>query len=187
MVSAEGAAALDAWPRAYRPRFALRRSRIQLGPLKPLDRRRRPVLALCMGLVGLSLVTTWAVASQIRMGVAVVEQAVSVAIAEPVQEVVQPDRAVSAAQAPQAAPAGEPPLTLEASLPSSAAGLSPEPHPAPFVAAAPIMPVSKPANAPVVDLGALPVLNLDETAFDAIQAPVSVEPPRVPTRAHGRP
>lgn len=189
MLAAEGATASDARLRADPPRFARRRGRIQPGPLKPLDRRsRRPVWAVYAGLLGLSLVTTWAIAPQIRTGTDVAEQSAPASMAEPVQETAQPVRIVGAVQAPEAAaPASESPPAVEASLPSPSAGPSPDPQPAVPVAVAPAVPVAKRAAAPKVDLGALPVLTLDETVFDAVQAPVSERTPPVAARAYGRP
>ena len=186
---AEGAAASDAWPRARQPRFTLRRGRIQPGPLKSLDRRsRRPAWAAGVGLLGLSLVATWAVASQIRTGVAAAEQVALVVRAEPVQEADQPVRVVGAAQVPQAAPAGELLSAVDASLPPSAAPVgSDEPQaPAPVVVA-PAVPIVKPASKPAIDLGSLPVLKLDETAFDTVLAPDLETTSQAPTRAYGRP
>ncbi|MDV2983649.1 UNVERIFIED_CONTAM: hypothetical protein Q9R58_04930 [Methylobacteriaceae bacterium AG10] len=188
MVAAEGATASDARLRADPPRFARRRGRIQPGPLKPLDRRsRRPVWAVYAGLLGLSLVTTWAIAPQIRTGTDVAEQSAPASMAEPVQEAAQSVRIIGAVQAPQAAPADESAPAVEVPLPTSAAELSVEPPPAAPVAAAPAVPAAKRATAPTVDLGVLPVLTLDETAFDGLQAPVSEPTPRVAVRTQGRP
>lgn len=182
MGAAEAAAALDAWPRVRQPRFALRRGRLQPGPLKPLDRRgRRPVRSIAAGLLGLSLVATWAVASQIRSGGSVPEQSALGAVAGPVQEAARPIRAAAPVQA---APAREPPTALE---PPLAAMPAPEPQPTVSVADAPVIPASKPVPARAMDLGALPVLTLDESAFDAIPAPLPEPPPQAAARARVRP
>lgn len=186
MGAAEGAAALDAWPRVRQTRFALRRNRIQPGPLKPVGgHRRRPAWGACAGLLGLSLVTTWALASQLRTGVAVVEEPVS--LAEPVPEPAQPIRIVGAARAPQTAPADEATPAVASPLTSPVAGLPTEPQPAASVIAAPATSVQKRDPVPTVDLGALPVLTLDETAFDGAPAPVSQNAPPAPARAQDRP
>ncbi len=183
---AEGAAALDAWPRVRQSRFALRRNRIHLGPLKPVGgHRRRPAWAACVGLLGLSLVTTWALAAQLRTGVPAGEQ--TVGVAEPVEEAAQPVRIVGAAPAPQTAPPAEAPPAIEAPLSSPVAGLPAEPQPAVSAMAAPAMSAPKRELAPTVDLGALPVLTLDETAFDTAQVPAFENTPDVAARAQGRP
>ncbi|CAO4140759.1 hypothetical protein [Methylorubrum aminovorans] len=186
MGAAEGATALDAWPRVRQSRFALRRNRLRPGPLKPVGgHRRRPAWAVCIGLLGLSLVTTWALAAQLRTGVAAVEQPASAA--EPVQEAAQPVRIVGTAPAPQTAPPGEASPAIEAPPTSPVANLSAEPQPASSVMAAPAASTPKREPAPSVDLGALPVLTLDETAFDTVQAPASENTPDVAARAVGRP
>ncbi|MRI52699.1 hypothetical protein D8770_01835 [Methylobacterium sp. DB1607] len=183
MGTADGAAALDAWPRVRQPRFALRRGRLQPGPLKFLDRRdRRPAWSIAAGLLGLSLITTWAIASQIRSSDAVSEQTALVAGAEPAQDEVRPVRSVVINPA---APDSEAPAAIEAARQLSTAITAPEPQP--VVSVAPAAPVSKPVSTQTIDLGALPILTLDETAFDAAPAPLSENPAPTAPRVRARP
>lgn len=186
MVGADGAVAPETWPRIRQPRLVLRRNRILPGPLKPLDRRsRRPAWAVGLGMVGLSLVATWAVASQIRTDATVADQADLVAAADPVSDPAPSVRIVGAAPVPQAAPASEPPAMLETSAPSRAPTADPQPVAAILPAQA--VPAAKPAAKPSVEFGSLPVLDLDEAAFDAVRTPVSdVSSPMAP-RGYGRP
>jgi hypothetical protein len=74
----------------------------------------------------------------------------------------------------------EPTVPVEAPLAAA------EPQPATPIAAAPTLPASKPVAALPDDLGALPVLELDETAFDAVRSPAAEQTPRPNPRALNR-
>lgn len=182
MVGAERAAAGNPLPRVRQPRFPLRRRRILPGPLKPIDARsrRNPAWVASLGVVGLSLVATWAIAAQIRAGGEVSPRSAPVETAASAREAMAPVRVVGAVQAPQAAPVEEPTAPVEAPLAAA------EPQPATPIAPAPTLPASKPVAALLNDLGALPVLELDETAFDAVRSPGAEEPPRPSARALNR-
>ncbi|KQQ23861.1 hypothetical protein ASF53_06005 [Methylobacterium sp. Leaf123] len=181
MVGADHATMRDSWPQLRQPRPVLRRGRILPGPLKSLERRsRRPVWAVSVGVVGLSLVATWAIASQIRSNPVDAPPIAAAPTAEPVAEVSQPVRIVGAALAPQVAPAPERPLAVE--TPSPAAPIVEHSEESPPAAAVAVAPAPKPVAAPPAELGALPILELDETTFDAMQPPVSENPARAGTR-----
>lgn len=182
MVGAERAAAGNPLPRVRQPRFPLRRRRILPGPLKPIDAhsRRNPAWVASVGVVGLSLVATWAIAAQIRAGGEVSPRYAPVETAASAPEGTTAVRVVGAVQAPQAVPVEEPTAPVEAPLAAA------EPQPATPIAATPTLPASKPVAALPNDLGTLPVLELDETAFDAVRSPGAEEPPRPNPRALNR-
>ncbi|MEH3116993.1 MAG: hypothetical protein PGN25_05110 [Methylorubrum populi] len=194
MSLADTASAPDPWPQLRQPRVVLRRNRILPGPLRTLDRPgRRPVWAMSAGLVGLSLAATLAVAPQIRGGASAPPPPALVEGALPDREVAEPVRIVGAAPAPQTAPmAGAP----TAAVPDSPAlPVSSEPRtqaPIAVTAAAPPAKTpakvpAKPTPAPSVDLGPLPVLELDEAAFDGLAAPRVETAPRPAGRMAVRP
>lgn len=154
---------------------SLRRRRLMRGPLKPLARHEaRPGLALMGGVIGLSLAISLLVVPQLRGGDPAPEPAIS-AVGEP-REPAEAVRVV-----------GLPPLPA----PAPADGAAPaEAPPSASPATAPAQPVVepfKPAAVPTVDLGPLPVLELDATAFDAMQAPAGEEMPRPTPQAARRP
>ena len=182
MVRAERAAVQNPLPRVRQPRFPLRQRRILPGPLKPVDARssRNPAWVASLGVVGLSLVATWAIAAQLRAGADVSPRSASVEVAASVPEATAAVRIVGAVQAPHAMPAEEPAEPVEA--PTAAE----EPQPASPAVAAPALPASKPVAALPDDLRALPVLELDETAFDAVLPPAAEEAPRPNPRAPDR-
>jgi hypothetical protein len=188
MVGAEDAAMRDSWPQLRQSRPALRRSRILPGPLKSLERRsRRPVWGTSLGVIGLSLVATWAIASQIRSSTADTPHITAAAVAESLSDASQPVRIVGAARAPHVAPAPEPPVAVETPSPALPAVEASEEMPrAASMAAAPA-PSPKPVAALPAELGALPVLELDETTFDAMQAPAPENRSRTVTRIPARP
>lgn len=188
MVGAEHAAMRDSWPQLRQPRPVLRRGRILPGPLKSLERRsRRPVWAVGAGVVGLSLVATWTIASQIRSSPVDAPRIAAAPVAEPPSEVSQPVRIVGTALAPRVAPAPEVPVAVETPSPAAPlVELSGEPPRAASVAVAPA-PAPKPIAALPAELGALPVLELDETTFDAMQPPALETPARAVTRSPARP
>lgn len=182
MVGADGALAPETWPQIRQPRLVLRRNRILPGPLKALDRRsRRPGWAVGLGMVGLSLVATWAVASQLRAGATVAERVDPVAAVEPAQDPAPPVRIVGAAQVPPIAPATESQAALAVPAPSA------DPQPAAAIVPTPAAPSVKRTALPTVDLGSLPVLELDAAAFEAAPTPASDLPPPSAPRGHGRP
>lgn len=182
MVGAERAAAGNPLPRVRQPRSPLRRRRMLPGPLRPIDAhsRRNPTWVASVGVIGLSLVATWAIAAQIRAGGEVSPRSAPVETAASAPEAMAPVRVVGAVQAPQAAPVEEPTAPVEAPLAAA------EPQPATPIAPAPTLPTSKPVAALPSDLGALPVLELDETAFDAVRSPGAGETSRPNPRALNR-
>jgi hypothetical protein len=190
MVGAEHATVRDFWPQLRQPRPVLRRGRILPGPLKSLERRsRRPVWAVGVGVgvVGLSLVATWAIASQIRSSPAEASHIAAAPVAEPLPDVSQPVRIVGAALSPQMAPAPERPVAVDMPSPASPAINASEERPqAAAMAVAPV-PAPKSVAALPAELGALPVLELDETTFDAMQPPALENPSRAVTRTSARP
>ncbi|SOR26963.1 conserved protein of unknown function [Methylorubrum extorquens] len=187
MVGAEDAAMRDSWPQLRQSRPALRRSRILPGPLKSLERRsRRPVWGVSLGVIGLSLVATWTIASQIHSSPAVAPHITAAPVAESISDALQPARIVGAALAPQVTPAPELPVAVETPSSASPAVEASEEMPrAASLAAAPA-PAPKPMAALPAELDALPVLELDETTFDAMQAPapenLSCTVTRIPAR-----
>ncbi len=188
MVGAEHATVRDFWPQLRQPRPVLRRGRILPGPLKSLERRsRRPVWAVGVGVVGLSLVATWAIASQIRSSPAEASHIAAAPVAEPLPDVSQPVRIVGAALTPQVAPAPELPAAVETPSPASPAIEASEERPPAATRAAAPAPAPKPVAALPAELGALPVLELDETTFDAMQAPAPENRSRTVTRTPARP
>lgn len=188
MVGAEHAAVRESWPQLRQPRPVLRRGRILPGPLKSVERRsRRAVWVVSVGVVGLSLVATWAIASQIRSSPADAPHTTAAPVAESLSDVSQPVRIVGAPPSPQVAPAPELPVAVETPSPASPAVEASEERPqAASVATAPA-PAPKPVAALPAELGALPVLELDETAFDAMQAPAPENRSRTVTRTPARP
>ena len=188
MVGAEHATVRDFWPQLRQPRPVLRRGRILPGPLKSLERRsRRPVWAVGVGVVGLSLVATWAIASQIRSSPAEASHIAAAPVAEPLPDVSQPVRIVGAALSPQMAPAPERPVAVDMPSPAAPAIEASEERPrAAATAAAPVLAPKSVAALPA-ELGALPVLELDETTFDAMQPPPLESPSRAVTRTSARP
>lgn len=163
MVGAETATVRDLPPLSRQPRFHLRRSRILPGPLSPVRRQaRRPGLAVYGGLVGLSLAVTLIVAPSLRETATVAPEPAPVA--DLPRDVSEPVRVVGAAVA--ATPAET--VTAEPA----------EPVPSVLPSVAPVPEPVRQAAAPAVDLGPLPVLELDPTAFDAMQAPAADETPR---------
>lgn len=169
MFGAETATVRDLPPLSRQPRFHLRRNRILPGPLAPVRRQtRRPGLAVYGGLVGLSLAVTLIVAPSLRETAPIAPEPAPVA--ESPRDVSEPVRVIGAAQSasPAEPAAAEPAETIPSVLP----------------------PVAEPvrqAAAPAVDLGPLPVLELDPTAFDAMQAPDADETPRPAPRGARRP
>ena len=185
MVGAEHAALRDPWPQLRQPRPVLRRGRILLGPLKSVERRGpRPVWAVSVGVVGLSLVATWAIASQIRSSPADAPHITAAPVAESLSDVSQPVRIVGAALSPQVAPAPEP---VAVEMPSSASPAVEASEERPRAASVAAAPAPKPVAALPAELGTLPVLELDESTFDAMQVPVLENPSRTSTRAPARP
>lgn len=182
MVGAERAAVQNPLPRVRQARFPRRRGRILPGPLKPVDARSRrsPAWLASVGVVGLSLVVTWAIAAQVRAGGEVPPRSAPVAVAASVPEGAASVRVVGAVPAPQAVPVEEPTAPVEASLAVA------EPQPAFPAAAAPTFSASKPVAALPDDLGALPVLELDESAFEAVRPPTVEQAPRPNPRALNR-
>lgn len=169
MFGAETATVRDLPPLSRQPRFHLRRNRILPGPLAPVRRQtRRPGLAVYGGLVGLSLAVTLIVVPSLRETAPIAPEPAPVA--ESPRDVSEPVRVIGAAQpaSPAEPAAAEPAETVPSVLP----------------------PVAEPvrqAAAPAVDLGPLPVLELDPTAFDAMQAPDADETPRPAPRGARRP
>ena len=164
MFGAETATVRDLPPLSRQPRFHLRRSRILPGPLAPVRRQaRRPGLAVYGGLVGLSLAVTLIVAPSLRETAPIAPE--SAPVAESPRDVSEPVRLVGATE--PASPAETVPPVLP-----------------------PVALVANPAKqtvAPAVDLGPLPVLELDPTAFDAMQTPALDETPRPAPRGARRP
>ncbi len=183
MVGAEREAVQNPLPRVRPSRFALRRRQILPGPLKALDRRRRrPVWAAGAGMVALSLAATWAIAAQIRTEADLAPRTAPVAAADAV-DVAPSVRIVGAAQTPQTAPAIAPTPPVEPPRAASAA----EPQPAASATVAPAPLAAKPVAALPAELGALPVLELDEAVFDAVEPPASEGTSRLTDRTSGRP
>ncbi|WP_438346091.1 hypothetical protein [Methylorubrum populi] len=182
MVGAERAAVQNPLSRVRQARFPLRRGRILPGPLKPVDARSRrsPAWLASVGVVSLALVATWAIAAQIRAGGEVSPRSAPVAVAASVPEGAASVRVVGAVPAPQAVSVEEPTAPLEAPLAAA------QPQPAFPAAAAPTFPASKPIAALPDDLGALPVLELDESAFEAVRPPTAEQAPRPNPRALNR-
>ena len=176
MVGAETATVRDLPPLSRQPRFHLRRSRILPGPLSPVLRpARRPGLAVYGGLVGLSFAVTLIVAPSLRGTAPVAPEPAPVAqfprdVSEPVRVV---GAAVPATRAETVT--AEPTEPVPSVLPSVLPSVAPVPEPV------------RQAAAPAVDLGPLPVLELDPTAFDAMQAPAADETPRPASRGARRP
>lgn len=174
MFGAETATVRDLPPLSRQPRFHLRRNRILPGPLAPVRRQtRRPGLAVYGGLVGLSLAVTLIVAPSLRETAPIAPEPAPVA--ESPRDVSEPVRVIGAAQ--PASPAEPAPVETAAAEPAETV---------PSV----LPPVAEPARqaaAPAVDLGPLPVLELDPTAFDAMQAPDADETPRPAPRGARRP
>ncbi|ABY33196.1 hypothetical protein [Methylorubrum extorquens] len=188
MVGAEDTAMRDSWPQLRQPHPVLRRSRISPGPLKSLERRsRRPVWGTSLGVIGLSLVATWAIASQIHSSPADAPHITAAPVAESLSDASQPARIVGAALSPHVTPAPELPVAVETPSPASPAVEASEEMPPAASLAAPPAPAPKPVAALPAELGALPVLELDETTFDAMQAPAPENRSRTVTRIPARP
>lgn len=172
MFGAETATVRDLPPLSRQPRFHLRRSRILPGPLAPVRRQaRRPGLAVYGGLVGLSLAVTLIVAPSLRETAPIAPE--SAPVAESPRDVSEPVRLVGATEpaSPAETVTAEPSETVPPVLPPVALVANP----------------AKQTVAPAVDLGPLPVLELDPTAFDAMQTPALDETPRPAPRGARRP
>lgn len=165
----------DRWALPRRQSVRLSHNRVLPGPLKSLPRRRTPsawLAGLGLGLAGLSLaaalsLTPWPSAEP---------------AAEPAPEIVT-NAAVEAPSTPRVvgaavlpAPVAPPPAAdVPATEPPALRTAAAEPAPPP---AAP--PVRPRAAAPALDLGQLPVLALDASAFEA---PPVAEAPRPAAKA----
>lgn len=187
MSGVEFAALRNLWPLGRRSRFRLRSNRILPGPLKPLHPRKRlPAWGVSLGVVGVSVVAALAIAPQIRAsvphpttgpspGVAASREAPdSIRLVGTEPEAQEPSALPAEPVSPPAAPvlrssAAEAPMPK---VPSPSALSAPEP--------APVQPPKHVAAAPA-GFEPLPVLNIDETAFDAPQArPVEAVPRPAP-------
>lgn len=167
----------DRWTLPRRQTFGLRGHRVLPGPLKTLSPRRRSPIWLAgvmgFGLAGLAFA---ALTLAPRPASTVSSEPVSVHAAPAVLDLPAP-RVVGAAPAPAAPPVAaalptpEPPALRKAVTEPEAVPAPPQP-PA----------IQRPA-VPPLDIGQLPVLELEASAFEP--APVA-EAPRPPTKPHAR-
>lgn len=166
----------DRWALPRRPVVHRRGSRVSPGPLKALPRRRSPptwLMGLGLGLAGVTVAAAFTLAPR-PAPPSVAEPSAAVAPNAAVETPSKP-RVVGAAVVPPPAVApavGDGPATDQPAL----RGAAVEPAPTP--------PEQRRVAAPALDVGALPVLELDASAFEA---PPVAEAPRAPGKQTARP